>query len=414
MTKAVNLKCRFCGTELKHTFVDLGMSPVSNANILVDKAEAMEPFFPLHVEVCHQCWLVQLPEIEHHENIFKDDYAYFSSFSDSWLEHCREYVSYVVERFSLIKENFIVEIASNDGYLLQYFLQRGFSVLGVEPAANVANKAEEKGIKTLKKFFGERTAEEIIAQGRKADLIIGNNVLAHVPDINDFVRGLKVLLAPEGVMTLEFPHLLQMINQNQFDTIYHEHFSYFSLLSANRIFNSFDLRIFDVQELSTHGGSLRIHVCHKEHVKRDGQNNVNALLKREKDMGLDREGTYARFAQQVQGAKRALLELLIKIKNDGKTIVGYGAPAKGNTLLNYCGIRHDFLDYTVDRNPHKQGRLLPGTHIPIFSPKKIEETRPDYILILPWNLKEEVMEQMAFIRQWGGKFILPIPHPEVL
>ncbi len=413
MTKAHNLKCRFCDTELRRTFVDLGMSPVSNANVAPDRAEAMEPFFPLHVRVCHHCWLVQLPEVESHEHIFKGDYAYFSSFSDSWLEHCRKYVDYVTKRFCLTEKSFVVEIASNDGYLLQYFVQRKFSVLGVEPSENVASKAEEKGVKSLVKFFGEKTAQEIVAQGRKADLVIGNNVLAHVPDINDFVRGLKILLATEGVMTFEFPHLLQLIQQNQFDTIYHEHFSYFSLLAIQRIFDHFDLRMFDVQELSTHGGSLRVHVCHKGNPRRDGQDNVDVLLKREQDAGLESEAAYARFAQQVRATKRTLLDLLIKIKADGKSIVGYGAPAKGNTLLNYCGIRQDFLDYTVDRSPYKQGKLLPGTHIPIFAPEKIQETRPDYILILPWNLKAEIMEQMAFVRQWGGKFILPIPHPEI-
>ncbi len=414
MTKTANLKCRFCGMPLQHTFVDLGMSPVSNANISSDRAEAMEPFFPLHARVCHACWLVQLPEIQKPEDIFKDDYAYFSSYSDSWLEHCREYVCHATERFSLTKKSLVVEIASNDGYLLQYFVQQGVPVLGVEPSGNVVEAAKRKGVQTLVKFFGEKTAHEVVSEGHQADLIIGNNVLAHVPDINDFVRGLKVLLKPDGVITMEFPHLLQMIRKNQFDTIYHEHYSYLSLLAVQKIFGAFGLRMFDVQELPTHGGSLRIYACHQENTRVDGQERVASLLGMEKNEGLDSVDRYTRFAEQVQSSKRALLELLIGIKAEGKTIAGYGAPAKGNTLLNYCGIRRDFMEYTVDRNPHKQGKFLPGTHIPIFSPEKIRETRPDYILILPWNLKEEIMSQLAFVREWGGKFILPIPRPEVL
>lgn len=408
------LKCRFCGTPLEHTFVDLGMSPISNANISSERCEVMEPFFPLHARVCHVCWLVQLPEIQKPDHLFNDDYAYFSSFSDSWLEHCRLYVKKVTERFSLTEKSFVAEIASNDGYLLQYFVEQGIPVLGVEPSANVAEAALKKGIKTLVKFFGEKTAHEIAAEGKKADLIIGNNVLAHVPDINDFVRGLKVLLNFDGVITLEFPHLLQMIRNNQFDTIYHEHYSYLSLLSVQKIFKSFGLRVFDVEELPTHGGSLRIYVCHQESVRVDDHASVDALLKIEKNEGLDGLDRYACFSQQVQSTKRAVLELLIRLKDEGKTIVGYGAPAKGNTLLNYCGIRTDFLDYTVDRSPHKQGKLLPGTHIPIYGPERIAETKPNYVLILPWNLKDEIMGQLSDIRRWGGKFIVPIPNPEVL
>lgn len=406
------LRCRFCHTELKHTFVDLGMSPISNANIPADKAEDMEPFFPLHARVCPACWLVQLPAIQKPENLFNDDYAYFSSFSDSWLQHCRQYMQYATERFSLTPKSFVVEIASNDGYLLQYFVQKGIPVLGVEPAENVARKAEEKGVRSLVKFFGEKTATEVAQQHRKADLIIGNNVFAHVPDINDFVKGLKALLAPEGVITLEFPHLLQLIRNNQFDTIYHEHYSYLSLLSVKKIFEAFGLRVFDVQELPTHGGSLRVHGCHKENVKLDGQERVEALLRIEKEEGLDSLDRYVRFSEQVKATKRALLELLIAIKAEGKSIVGYGAPAKGNTLLNYCGIGTDFIDYTVDRNPHKQGRFLPGTHIPIHGPEKIAATKPDYVMILPWNLKDEIVTQLSYVRQWGCKFIVPVPQPE--
>ena len=408
------IRCRSCGMLLQHTFVDLGMSPVSNANISSESSEAMEPFFPLHARVCNLCWLVQLPEIEKPQQIFKEDYAYFSSYSDSWLAHCRSYADQMVERCGLSSQSFVVEVASNDGYLLQYLVQKGVPVLGIEPSANVAEAARKKGVETLVKFFGEQTARDLKQDGYRADLIIGNNVLAHVPDILDFVRGLKVLLKADGVITLEFPHLLQMMNNNQFDTIYHEHFSYLSLLSVRKIFQSAGLRIFDVEELTTHGGSLRIFGCHQENGRFDGEPRVVAVLQKELKAGLASLEAYSRFSHQVCSTKRALLDLLIRIKAGGKKIAGYGAPAKGNTLLNYCGIRTDFIDYTVDKNPHKQGKLLPGTHIPVYAPERIMETRPDYVLILPWNIKGEVMEQMKGIRQWGGKFIVPIPNPEVL
>lgn len=408
------LKCRFCGTALQHTFVDLGMSPLSNANVPLERAEAMEPFFPLHVRVCHVCWLVQLPEIEKPEQIFKEDYAYFSSFSDSWLAHCKTYVDAAVSRFKLDSKSFVVEVASNDGYLLQYFVQKKIPVLGVEPSANVAEAAQKKGVDSLVKFFGRETAAQIANSRQKADLIIGNNVLAHVPDIKDFAGGLKALLKSDGVITLEFPHLLQMMRKNQFDTIYHEHYSYLSLVAVQGILRSQGLRIFDVEELPTHGGSLRIYACHNENSRSDGQIRVDQLLSAERAAVLDQFKSYELFAGRVKAAKRAFLALLIDLKSEGKTVVGYGAPAKGNTLLNYCGVRTDFMEYTVDRSPHKQGKLLPGTHIPVYAPEKIAETRPDYVVILPWNLKDEIVQQLDYIRGWGGKFIVPIPSAVVL
>ncbi len=411
---SATLKCRFCGKELKHTFAALGMSPISNANVSLERAERMEPFFPLHARVCDACWLVQLPEIEKPEQLFTEDYAYFSSYSDSWLAHCKKYVDEVSARFQLSQKSFVVEIASNDGYLLQYFLQKKIPVLGIEPSANVAAAACKKGIDTLVEFFGARSAKVVATDRGQADLIIGNNVLAHVPDINDFVRGLKILLKSEGIITMEFPHLLQMIRHNQFDTIYHEHYSYLSLLSVQKIFAAEGLDVFDVEELATHGGSLRIFACHQENRKNERSDRVSRLLAMELQAGLNTLDTYSRFNEQVRRTKYALLDLLIDIKTQGKSVAAYGAPAKGNTLLNYCGIRQDFVDYTVDRSPHKQRKLLPGTHIPIYGPEKIAETKPDYVLILPWNIKEEIMEQMAYVRQWGGKFIIPIPTPVVL
>lgn len=405
-------KCRFCAAPLKHTFVDLGMSPLSNAYVSHEHANRMEPFYPLHAFVCDACFLVQLEEFETPEHIFSD-YAYFSSYSDQWLEHARVYAQEMTTRLGLGGHSRVVEVASNDGYLLQYFRERGIPVLGIEPAANVAAVAVGKGIPTVTKFFGVVTAREL-AKDFAADLLVANNVLAHVPDINDFVAGLKILLKPEGVATMEFPHLLRLMADNQFDTIYHEHFSYLSFLTVKKIFASHGLAILDADELPTHGGSLRIHAAHAENGARQATARVAALERQEREAGLERLETYAGFAEQVRETKRRLLEFLIAAKRAGKTVAGYGAPAKGNTLLNYCGIRSDFLDYTVDRSPHKQGRLLPGTHIPIHHPDRIRETRPDYLLILPWNLKEEVMEQMADIRQWGGKFVVPIPRVEVL
>ena len=406
--------CRFCQTPLQQTFADLGMSPVSNAFLRADQLDRKESFFPLHAFVCSNCMLVQLEQFESPDAIFNADYAYFSSFAESWLRHAREYVGEMVRRFGYGKSSFVVEIASNDGYLLQYFVEQGIPVLGVEPSANVAEAARKKGVDTLVRFFGVETAKKLVAEGRKADLLLGNNVLAHVPDLNDFVAGMKILLKPGGVITMEFPHLLRLMQENQFDTIYHEHFSYFSFLTVQKVFARHGLTLFDVQKLKTHGGSLRIFACHDEDSGKAKTRAVEELLQEELRAGLDRLAAYADFAEKVRVAKRKLLRFLIDAKVAGKKIVAYGAPAKGNTLLNYCGIRSDFIDYTVDRSPHKQGMFLPGTHIPIYAPEKIFETKPDYLVILPWNLKEEIIEQMSSIRQWGGKFVLPIPEATVI
>ena len=405
-------KCRSCGEALSSTFADLGMSPLANSYLKAAQLNQMERFYPLHALVCGSCFLVQLQEEAKAEEIFSD-YAYFSSFSDSWLEHARKYTETVTERFGLNPKSRVVEIASNDGYLLQYFVAKKIPVLGIEPAANVAEEAKKRGIPTEVRFFGEGTARELAAGGKHADLIVANNVLAHVPDLNGFVGGLKVLLATNGVATLEFPHLMRLIEENQFDTIYHEHFSYFSLIALRRLFERHGLRIFDVEELPTHGGSLRIYVCHAEDESKPVVDRVTDLLRREEAGGLNTLERYVSFEEQVRKTKRSLLEFLIAAKNNKQSVVGYGAPAKGNTLLNYCGVGSDFIDYTVDRSPHKQEHFLPGTHIPIHPPEKIAETRPDFLLILPWNLKEEVMDQMQHIRAWGGKFVVPIPKVQI-
>ncbi len=405
--------CRFCGAPLSASFADLGMSPISNAFVPAEQAERLERFYPLHARVCGQCMLVQLEQFEPPEAHFGEEYAYFSSYSDTWLEHARRYVAMAIERFALTKASRVVEIASNDGYLLQYFARRGIPALGIEPAKNVADAARAKGVETLCEFFGRASAAKLAAGGRRADLLLGNNVLAHVPDLNDFVAGLKLLLQPGGTVTMEFPHLLSLMRENQFDTIYHEHFSYFSLLTAEKVFAAHGLRLYDVERLPTHGGSLRSYACHAgEQMSRSAS--VDALLAEERRAGLDRIDSYRDFAEQVKRTKRRLLELLIPLKAAGKSIAGYGAPAKGNTLLNYCGVRTDFLDYTVDRSPQKQGRLLPGTRIPVYAPERIFETRPDYVLVLPWNIKDEVMDQMRGISAWGGRFIVPIPAPQIV
>ena len=405
--------CRFCGAPLTLSFADLGMSPPSNAYLKPDQLGQMEKFYPLHAWVCASCMLVQLEEFETPEQIFSD-YAYFSSYSESWLAHARAYTAMMIRRFDLGPRSKVIEIASNDGYLLQYFVAEGVPVLGIEPAANVAEAAEAKGVPSLVRFFGTRTAKDLTAQGTRADVLLGNNVLAHVPDLNDFVAGMKIVLAPNGVITMEFPHLLRLMQENQFDTIYHEHFSYFSFLTVREVFSAHGITLFDVEELSTHGGSLRIFGRHTEDAARPVAPAVEALLARERTAGLDRIETYRAFDEQVKETKRSLLEFLIYAKRSGKRVVGYGAPAKGNTLLNYCGVRSDFIDYTVDRNPYKQGRFLPGVHIPIYGPERIRETRPDYVLILPWNLKDEVVAQMAGIREWGGRFVVPVPEVRVL
>jgi SAM-dependent methyltransferase len=413
MKTSMAATCRNCGEALRHTFVDLGMSPLANSYLKAAQLNQMEPFYPLHVRLCGACFLVQLEPVAKPEEIFSD-YAYFSSYSDSWLEHAKNYTDAVTRRFGLKGQSWVVEIASNDGYLLQYFVGKGIPVLGIEPARNVAEEAIRRGIPTDVRFFGNNTARNLTAGGKHADLIIGNNVLAHVPDLNDFVSGLKLLLAPAGVITLEFPHLMRLMEKNQFDTIYHEHLSYFSLIAVRHLFDRHGLTIFDVEELSTHGGSLRIYACHREEEQKRTGERVTDLLSREKTAGFKTVEPYLVFGEQVKRTKRKLLEFMIAAKEQGKSIVGYGAPAKGNTLLNYCGIRSDLLDYTVDRSPHKQEHFLPGTHIPIHGPEQIKETRPDYVLILPWNLKDEVMEQMQYIRDWGGRFVVPIPEVKVL
>jgi SAM-dependent methyltransferase len=404
--------CRFCGSALKHTLVDLGMSPLCESYLSADELNRMEPFYPLHVYVCDQCFLAQLEEYVSPSSIFSH-YAYFSSYSDTWLDHARRYCEMAIERFSLNSNSFVVEIASNDGYLLQNFVARGIPVLGIEPAANVADAALKKGVSTLIDFFTEETAQKLTNNERKADLVIGNNVLAQVPALNDFVRGLKTILAPKGTITLEFPHLFKLIDGNQFDTIYHEHFSYFSFFAIEKIFQKYGLKVFDVEELTTHGGSLRIFLQHAENNSRNETDRVQQMRKWETAKGVNDLKSYETFGEQVRETKRKLLEFLIDARRLGKSIAGYGAPGKGNTLLNYCGIRTDFLDYTVDRSPFKQGKFLPGTHVPIYHPDRIQQTRPDYLLILPWNLKDEIMNQMSFIREWGGKFVVPIPKLEI-
>ncbi len=405
--------CRFCGAALSLSFADLGMSPPSNAYLEAGELNRMERFYPLHAWVCEKCFLVQLEEFETPEQIFSD-YAYFSSYSESWLAHARAYTQAMTARFGLNASSFVVEIASNDGYLLQNFVAQGVPVLGIEPAANVAAVAEKKGVPTLVKFFGTKTAGELAAAGRKADLILGNNVLAHVPDLNDFVRGMALLLKPGGVVTMEFPHLLKLMQENQFDTIYHEHFSYLSFVVAERVFAAHGLTLFDVDEIPTHGGSLRIYARHAAHAALAVSGKVAKLRAREQAAGLESADTYCAFAEQVRATKRSLLKFLIGAKESGKRVAGYGAPAKGNTLLNYCGVRSDLIEYTVDRSPHKQGRFLPGVHIPIHSPERIMQDKPNYVLILPWNLKDEIVAQMAGIRAWGGRFVVPIPETRVL
>ena len=407
-------QCRFCGNPLEHTFADLGMSPVSNAFLKREQLNLKESFYPLHAYVCSGCLLVQLEQFESPEAIFNDEYAYFSSFSDSWLKHAKKYADEMVRRFRIDQSSFVVEIASNDGYLLQYFVGKQIPVLGVEPSANVAEAARKKGVNTLVKFFGVKTAKQLVAKGRKADLLLGNNVLAHVPDLNDFVAGMKILLKPDGVITMEFPHLLRLMRENQFDTIYHEHFSYFSFLSVEKVFARHGLTLFDVQHLPTHGGSLRIYAKHAEDRSKEVASAVVTLLAEERAANLDKLATYGEFAEKVRVTKRKLLQFLVNAKENGKSIAAYGAPAKGNTLLNYCGVRTDFIDYAVDRNPHKQGMYLPGTHIPIYEPDHIFKTKPDYLLILPWNLRDEIVQQMSGIRQWGGQFVVPIPEVTVV
>jgi hypothetical protein len=404
--------CRFCGTTLRHTFVDLGMSPLCETYLAAEQLNQMEPFYPLQVFVCEKCFLVQLQEYVSAESIFTE-YAYFSSYSESWLAHAKAYTVQMTERFALGPHSQVVEVASNDGYLLQYFVAASIPALGIEPAANVAAAATKRGVPTLVQFFDRQSAAQLAAEGKKADLLLGNNVLAQVPDVNNFVAGLAVLLKPGGVITMEFPHLMCLMEQSQFDTIYHEHFSYFSLLSVEKIFSAAGLAVFDVDLLPTHGGSLRIYARHKEDRSNSESQRLLSLRAKEEAAGLARLESYSAFAERVKETKYALIEFLVGAHRAGKQVAGYGAPGKGNTLLNYCGLRSDLLTYTVDRNPYKQGKYLPGSHIPIHSPERIGETRPDFVLILPWNLRDEIMQQLAYIREWGGRFVVPIPSVRV-
>jgi hypothetical protein len=405
--------CRFCDAVLQDTVVDLGMSPLCESYLRGEDLDKMEPFYPLHVWVCRVCFLVQLSEYVRVEEIFTE-YAYFSSYSSAWLKHAEDYVGMISARLSLGSKSFVVELASNDGYLLRYFAERKIPCLGIEPAANVAEAARRLGVETRVAFFGRELANEMRASGQMADLVLGNNVLAQVPDLNSFVAGAAVILKPTGTATFEFPHLLRLFEGKQFDTIYHEHFSYFSLLSIETIFERHGLTVFDVEELWTHGGSLRVYARHTADESRPVTPRVLELRAREEALGYARLETYTRFEDAVRETKRRLLEVLIDAKRRGKRIAGYGAPGKGNTLLNYCGIRSDFLEFTVDRNPYKQGRFLPGTHVPILAPERLDEAKPDYILILPWNFKDEIIAQLAHARAWGAKFIVPIPEAEVL
>ncbi|NQV86367.1 MAG: methyltransferase domain-containing protein [Woeseiaceae bacterium] len=404
--------CRFCATPLKHEFVNLGLSPISNAFIKPELADQDEPFYPLHAFVCGECFLVQLEEFESPDEIFSD-YVYFSSYSDSWLAHAKKFVNGATKRFGLDTDSLVIEVASNDGYLLQYFKELNVPVLGIEPATNVAEVARAAGIETIDEFFGVALASRLRDESYSCDLLVGNNVLAHVPDINDFVGGLKIVLADNGVLSMEFPHLLKLIRHTQFDTIYHEHFSYLSLLTVQKIFRHHDLEVFDVEELSTHGGSLRVFAQHPG----DPQilsAAVGKVLSDERDAGLDTLQGYQNFSEKVAKVKDELLSFLDQARRTNKTVVGYGAPAKGNTLLNFCGVGPESIQYTVDRSPHKQGCLLPGTHIPVRAPETIDETRPDYVLILPWNLQDEIVQQLRHIEEWGGRCVVPIPELRVL
>lgn len=412
MKKSNEPQCRACRKTLTDVCVDLGMSPLCEKYVQADELNLVEAFYPLKAWVCTNCWLVQLEEYVGPDEIFSH-YAYFSSYSTSWVEHARNYVDMISERIGLSGDSRVVEIASNDGYLLQHFVAKEIPCIGIEPAANVAAEAQAKGIETIVKFFGEKTALETVETHGNADLILGNNVLAHVPELHDFVSGLKVMLAENGVVTMEFPHLVRLVEENQFDTIYHEHFSYFTFFVVEQVFAQHGLRLFHVEEIPTHGGSLRIYACREEAADHPSESSVEDLRRREIEAGYANIDVYSAFTAKVMETKRNLLEFLINAKREDKTIVGYGAPGKGNTLLNYCGIRTDFLDYTVDRNPIKHGTYTPGTHIPILDPSEIQVSKPDLVLILPWNLREEIAESAAYIRDWGGKFVVPIPEVRV-
>lgn len=407
-------KCRFCGAVLEAPFLDLGKTPLSNDYLKPSDLAKQQAVFPLRVFLCEECFLVQLADVNTSEHIFDKDYAYYSSYSTSWLKHSKRYTDMMTERFGLNASSFVIEVASNDGYLLQYFKEKEIPVLGIEPSENCAKEASEKGISTWVRFFGVEIATELVRQGKRADLLLGNNVLAHVPDLNDFVEGLRIALKPGGVVTMEFPHLLRLLTEGQFDTIYHEHFSYFSFGVVEKIFAKHGLTLFDVEELSTHGGSLRIYGRHSTNRSLPVSARVVELKEREARSGLNDRKTYQEFAAKVPRVKEMLLLFLNDAKASGKTVAGYGAPAKGNTLLNYCGVGTRLIRYTVDASPHKQNHYLPGSRLPVYAPEKIRQTKPDYVVILPWNIKEEVMNQMSFISEWGGRFVIPMPELRVI
>ncbi len=408
------MKCRFCSNELTHIFADLGNAPPSNSFLTQEQLNEPEVFYPLKLFVCERCFLVQVDEYKKSDEIFNHNYAYFSSYSKTWLNNAREYVRSMTERFPLNRESMIIEIASNDGYLLQYFKERGFNVLGIEPAKNTAHIAKAKGIDTIEDFFGETLAQNLVKKQIKADLLIGNNVLAHVPRIHDFVKGLKILLKNDGIITMEFPHLMQLIGHNQFDTIYHEHFSYFSFMTVRSIFESYKLIIFDVDELTTHGGSLRIYARHEGDKDRAISKNVDTLLEKEHSIGMNKVDFYLNFQDKINKVKNEFVGFLIKQNQRGKKVVAYGAAAKGNTLLNYCGIKSDLIRFVVDASPHKQGKLLPASHIPVVDESRIKQYKPDYVIILPWNIKDEIMAQLSYIREWGARFVIAIPELQIL
>jgi 2-polyprenyl-3-methyl-5-hydroxy-6-metoxy-1,4-benzoquinol methylase len=412
--KEFNMQCRFCKTQLEHVFIDLFNSPASNSFLTKEQLNEPETFYPLKVYTCSNCFLVQIDEYKKSDAIFNNEYVYYSSYSSSWLQHAKKYVELMTERFGLNKNSQVIEIASNDGYLLQYFRQKNIPVLGIEPTANTAKVAEEKGIESIIDFFGVRLAEMLVSKGIQADLLLGNNVLAHVPDINDFVAGMKIILKPAGVITMEFPHLMQLIENNQFDTIYHEHFSYLSFHTAKKIFEAQSLEVFDVDELPTHGGSLRIYAKHKEDNSKKISGNVNALLKKEEDKGMLDLSYYNNFQQKALNIKLALTDFLIKQKKAGKKVAAYGAAAKGNTLLNYCGIKNDLIDFVVDANPHKQNKWLPASHIPVINEEYLKQIKPDYIIIFPWNLKDEITKQLSYIKDWNAQFVIAIPQLQLI
>lgn len=407
------MNCRFCNTEVTHVFIDLINSPASNSFLTKEQLNEPEAFYPLKVFTCSTCFLVQVDEYKKSDAIFNSDYVYFSSYSTSWLQHAKKYTELMIQRFGFNSNSLVVEVASNDGYLLQYFAEKKIPVLGIEPTANTAAVAIQKGVRTITEFFGEKLANDLVQKGTKADLLLGNNVYAHVPDINDFTKGLKILLAPEGVITLEFPHLVQLVENSQFDTIYHEHFSYLSFYTVKQIFEKQGLELFDVEEIPTHGGSLRIYGKHKQDSSKPVSPRVTALLEKELAKGINQPGYYASFQEKAAVIKLDLLEFLVQQKRNNKKVAAYGAAAKGNTLLNFCGIKNDLIDFVVDANPHKQGKYLPASHIPVVNEKMLKDQQPDYVIILPWNLETEITEQLSYIKEWGGQFVIPIPKLKI-